>query len=85
MADACAAGVELALGGRAAIRREPASGTLPELCQNLGQGGVTGSKPEQADPLKSPQFAGMRPVGGLRGGLRGSAILRLEVRDQLNS
>ncbi len=38
-----------------------------------------GSKPEQADPLKSPQFAGMRPVGGLWGGLRGSARLRLEV------
>jgi hypothetical protein len=38
-----------------------------------------GSTPEHADPLKSPQFAGMRPVGGLRGGLRGSARLRLEV------
>jgi hypothetical protein len=54
-------------------------GPLPELCQNLGQRGAMGSKPEQADPLKSPQFAGMRPVGGLRGGLRGSARLRLEV------
>ncbi len=38
-----------------------------------------GSKPEQADPLKSPQFVGMRPVGGLRGGLRESAILGLEI------
>ena len=52
---------------------------LPTLCQNVGHTGAPRGSPVHVDPLKTPLGVGMRPVGGLRGGLRGSPRFGLEV------
>jgi len=52
---------------------------LPEVCQTPGRTGARRSSPRHADPLRTPQFVGLRPVRGLGSVRRGAAFFGLEI------